>query len=890
MRSSSFLLLTIMPLLTATGYSQPSAPPADNAITLPATTAEAFTLPNGLTVIIDEDRSAPVASVQAWCQTGSIHEDKWLGAGLSHILEHMLFKGTEKRPPGSIARAVQDRGGYINAYTSFDRTVYYIDTPKEGVAEAVDILADVVMNATLPPEEYTKEQEVIRREFAMGFDDPDRVASRLMFETVFTRSPLRNPVIGYLDIYNRLTREDVFAYYKRRYVPNNLFFVIVGDVDARKVRAQLEALFEKHPRVALQPVFVEPEPPQAGRRVRHEEFPSDLTRLSLAWPICALTHPDTPALDLLATVLGGGTSSPLNQELRERKRLAFSIDAGSYALTDVGVFAIQAVCEPAKRDAVESGALALLDAIKTRGVTPEQINQARRQLLASQLRAFTTVSGRAADLGSNWIYTRSLDFTRDYLEAINRVTPADIQRVANQYLTADQLNVTSLNPVGSLSREARQHAEAREPEIQKFTLPNGLRLLVRENPKVPLVAITAVFRGGVLAETEANNGATRLLASMLLKGTKNRTGEEIARAVEEVGGSIGSDSGNNSFSVSLSVMKPDLARGLEVLADVLENPTLPAEELETERSAQIAAIKAEADEPTKIARDLLRQKLFPNHPYALRGSGSVDSVTKLTAGDLRALQERLTVGRNGVVAVFGDVKAQDVYELAKRAFAGLPAGDADPVPTPKAAPPPVAPVTATAEVPKNQAIVMVAYPGVDMASPDRAAIDLIDTASSDLGSRFFDRIREKLGLAYFVGTTQLVGPTPGAFLFYLGTDPAKVDKVRAEFRDEIGKLAREGLTPEELARAKEKLLGSEAISNQSNAATAQSSALNELFGLGADYDRQRRKTIEAVTLDDTRRVAKTYFDRPGYVEVIVAPPSSPAPAASPKPTATPATN
>lgn len=871
---SSFLSFSIMSLLAATGFSQTPAATADSPVTIPATTAQAFTLPNGLTVIIDEDRRAPVASVQAWVQTGSINEDKWMGAGLSHILEHMLFKGTSTRPPGSIARAVQDRGGYINAYTSFDRTVYYIDTPSEGAAEAVDILADVMMNATLPSEEYTKEQEVIRREFAMGFDNPDSVASKLMFRTVFSQSPLRHPVIGYLDIYNRLTREDVLAYYKLRYVPNNIFFVIVGDVDGAKIRQQLETFFAKYPRVALPPTYVPAEPTQAGRRVVHEEFPSDLTRLSLTWPIVGITHPDTPALDLLGTVLGGGNSSPLNQEIREQKRLAFSVDAGSYALTDTGIFAIQAICAPENRDAVQAASLDLLRRVQRDGVTPAELEKARKMLLASQLRSFTTVSGRAADLGSNWLYTRSLDFTRDYLAALGRVTPADLQRVANRYLTDDRLNVSSLNPPGSLAKAAAATPEAQAGDIQKFTLPNGLRLLVRENPKVPLVSVIAVFKGGLLAETPATNGAGRLMASALLKGTKTRTAAQIAQTVEDVGGAIGSDSGNNSFSVSLSVMRPDLALGLDVLADVLEHPTFPADEVRTEKESQLAAIKAEADEPTKIARDLLRAKLFPGHPYALRGLGTADTIAKLTPDDLRALHQRLAVGKNGILAVFGDVKAQEVYELAKKAFANLPAGSPDTVALPAPAPTPAETEIATAEVPKNQAILMVGYPGADMASPDRVALDLIDTASSDLSSRFFDRIREKLGLAYFVGTTQLVGPTPGAFLFYLGTDPAKVDKVRAELHDEIAQLAKDGLTPEELARAKQKLLGQEAIRNQSNADTAQSSALNELFGLGADYDRKRRAAIEAATLEDTKRVARQYFSVPGRVEVTVAPPAA----------------
>ena len=202
-----------------------------------------FILPNGLTVIVQEDRSAPVASVQAWCGTGSVDENEHLGAGLSHILEHMLFKGTKTRGPSAIVQAIQDVGGYINAYTSFDRTVYWIDVPKAGASIAIDLLSDTMMNSTLPLEEYAKEQEVIRREFAMGMDDPDRMAGQLLFATAFQRHPYRLPVIGLLDVFNQLTRDDVLQYYRTRYVPNNLTFIVVGDVSADAVYQQLDAFF-----------------------------------------------------------------------------------------------------------------------------------------------------------------------------------------------------------------------------------------------------------------------------------------------------------------------------------------------------------------------------------------------------------------------------------------------------------------------------------------------------------------------------------------------------------------------------------------------------------------------------------------------------------------------
>src|SRR6185503_15170930 len=244
-----------------------AAPAAGSSvITFPPSSAQKWILPNGLTIIVQEDRSAPVASVQAWCATGSIDEDAHLGAGLFHILEHMLFKGTKTRSNNQIAQKIQDVGGYINAYTSFDRTVFWIDVPKDGVTTALDVLADAMMNSSLPPEEYMKEQEVIRREFAMNLDDPDRVTSQLLFATAYQRHPYRVPVIGEMDIYNQLTQEQVMQYYKTRYVPNNLTFIVVGDVDSGKVRQQLTEFFKDYPEKSLKPVFIPEEPPQLGRR------------------------------------------------------------------------------------------------------------------------------------------------------------------------------------------------------------------------------------------------------------------------------------------------------------------------------------------------------------------------------------------------------------------------------------------------------------------------------------------------------------------------------------------------------------------------------------------------------------------------------------------------
>jgi zinc protease len=861
---SAVLLFAMVNLKAAP--TQPSS-----VISFPPSTARKWILPNGLTLIVQEDHSAPVASVQAWCATGSIYEDQHLGAGLSHILEHMLFKGTTTRSTNQIAQQIQDVGGYINAYTSFDRTVYWIDVPKAGVPVALDILTDAMMNSTLPPEEYKKEQEVIRREFAMGMDDPDRMVGLLLFATAYQRHPYRFPVIGELEIYNQLTREEVFQYYKTRYVPNNLIFIVVGDVDAEQVHHKVADLFKPYPEKSLKPVFVPAEPPQLGRREAHQEFPTELTHLSMAWHIPEVTNPDVPALDLLSTVLGEGRSSRLYRRVREEAGLAFQISAFSYTPGDPGLFGVDATLDPAKREAAQQMVLRIVDEVKQDGITAGELEKAKKVTLSHHLGVLTTVRGQASDIGSNWLLTRDLNFSRDYLNAIQRVTLDDVRRVATTYLTENNLTVVSLNPKGSLTEKTDSGKALAASEIQKFELPNGLRLLVREDPRLPLVAMGAVFRGGLLAETPQTNGITRLMAKVLLKGTKTRTAEQIANEIEAVGGFISSDAGNNSFSVSVDVMKPDVKLGVDLLADVLLNATMPEKAVAREKEIQIAAIQEEEEQLTAVARNIMRQALFPQHPYALRSNGSVESVRRITQKDLLDFRDRYVVAKNGVVYVFGDVKAAEVKQLVEQALGKMKSGtlaltDAKPsIPLAR-------PETVESRKDKAQGVIMVGFRGASLSSPDRYALELIDEASSDLGSRFFIRIREKMGLAYYVGASQMQGLVPGLFSFYLGTDPQKIEQVKSAFLDEIRKLANDGLSAEELARAKKKLIGQQEIANQSNEAFGYHCALDELYGLGFDYYKQLERDVNAVTLEDIKRVAAKYFRDQPYVLAIVRPP------------------
>jgi zinc protease len=501
----------------------------------------------------------------------------------------MLFKGTTSRAPGVIASEVQDQGGYINAYTSHDRTVYWIDVPAKGAAKAVDILADAMMNATLPPGEYSKEQDVIRREFAMGYDNPDRTASLLLFRTAFHTSPFKEPVIGHLDIYNKLTREDVLAYYKRRYVPNNLCFVVVGDVNALEIRDQLGAFFEKYPRGALEPVPVAEEPPQLGRIDGRDTFPTALSRLNIAWRAPGATSPDAPAAEVLAAILASGNSSILNTEIREKRGLVHQVGGGLYTLTPrEGLIYVGAVADPSRREAAEREILSQVNQIAQNGVGESQLEKAKKGILSEHYQGLSTMRGRASDYGGGWLLTGNPEFGKRYLESIGKVSVQDVRKVASKYLTQEGLIVTSLDP--STPSGIKETAAIQPPagDIQKSVLPNGLRVLVHRDDRLPLVSLTAVFRGGLLAESPEKNGLSQLLASTLTKGTRTRTAQDIAETIERVGGSIGAAAGNNTISVSVEVMKEDFALGMEILSDVISNATFPEGEVLREKDSQLA--------------------------------------------------------------------------------------------------------------------------------------------------------------------------------------------------------------------------------------------------------------------------------------------------------------
>jgi zinc protease len=597
-----------------------------------------------------------------------------------------------------------------------------------------------------------------------------------------------------------------------------------------------------------------------------------LAYFHVAWHIPELSHPDVPLLDVLAALLGNGRSSRLYREVRESKALVHAIDAWTYNPGAPGLFGISATSDPNKFSAARDALLAEVDQLKTSLVPADELGKAVKQFVAGTLATRKTMQGQAQDLGANWLAANDLNFSQRYLAAVKNVAPDDLRRVAQYYLTAENRTIYGLLPNATAPKAAVAIESAAEHPIRKYELPNGLRLLLKEDHRLPFVQFRVAFRGGVLAEDAQNNGITQLMSKLLLKGTITRSAEEIAKEIESVGGSLDSYAGNNSFGVNAEVMSEDFVKGLSLLNDVLMNSTFPVGALEREREVQLAAIRSQKDQLLQSASKAMRKTLFGETAYGLDPLGTEESVQRVKVEQLKGFHAELAVPNNCVLAIFGDIAEQTTLSAVEQAFHSW-----EPVAkvAAAAAGKDLANLTSTKRVTesrdKKQAVLIIGYRGVSLHDPDRYPLELIQESCSDLGSRLFLRIREKLGLAYYVGAQNFIGLVPGYFAFYVGTMPEKAELVEKELLSEAELLHLEGLTEEELKRAKAKVIGQRKIARQDLGALAMTTALDELYGLGYAHSETEDALYEAVTLDQVRSVASKYLKPDAFVVAVVRP-------------------
>ncbi|RJX29930.1 MAG: insulinase family protein [Desulfarculus sp.] len=839
-------------------------------------------LDNGLTVILAENHEAPVAAFQVWVRAGSIYEGP-RERGITHLIEHMIFKGTPRRPAGQMAGEIEALGGEVNAYTTLDHTNYFVVAASAQAAQALDILADAVVNASFDAGELAKEKEVVVEEIRMNLDKPSRRLHWEVFRQAFGDTPYGRPVIGNIASVRAITRADILAYKARWYRAPNMMVVAVGDFKAAQVLPLIKKAFaglSAQPAPGFQ-LPAEARPPGPRLAVMREKVKQ--AAISVTWRTPGLPDPVVYPLDVAASVAGDGETSRLYSQLKEKRGLVDSVSAGAYTPQTVGLFEVEASLAPDKVAAAWPELLAQTLSLVSRPPQPAELRRARVNLAAGFVRGRQTMQGQARTLGYFEMFRGGFENIATYMQRFDAVGAAQVSQTAQRWLRPENLSVVIQLPEGAAAPDlaqlqaqaAKLFAAAAPPALNdqkpsRQVLANGLVLIIKPAHAVPLVSYLLAAPGGQVAETAAEAGLHSLWAKAVTRGTEKRSYEELTRELEDMAGSLGGYSGRTTAGLSGSFLSQDWRRGLELLAEVWLRPSFPAAQVARAQAEQAAALRAQQNSPTSRAFKKFRALLYPDHPFGRDPLGTPQTLAKLGRGELLAASKRMRGPGGVVLTVVGDVDPAAVLDQVQRLFGALK-GRAAAVEVPPVSPPERPRTDKVAEPGAKQTQIMLGYIAPGLGQPGSYALRLADTILGGMGGRLFADLRDKRSLAYAVQPFYSPSQGVGVFGVYMGVGPGKEPAALAGLAEHLERLRRQPPGAAELQRARAYYLGGAAIGLQTYAAQARALSDGETMGLGYLYYTTVPAKIRAVTAEQVQQAAARYLDPQRQIELTQGP-------------------
>ncbi len=878
---------------------QPATPPTTLTANVKKTVLE-----NGLTVLTKQVRSAPVVTVQVWYNIGSRNEAPGVN-GIAHQLEHMLFKGTKDRPI-QFGRLFAALGSSFNAFTSYDHTAYFGTVEKNKLTSLLTLEADRMQNATIDTEKLTGEKKVVISELQGYENSPAYRLNRAVKRAAFPTSPYGLTVGGTKADVEKFTPEQVRFYYDAFYAPNNATLVIVGDFDPATLMAKVQDTFGQVPRrdlkvtqAATTPVTTKP-----VRQITLKE-PGTNQILIQVYPLPKAIDPDVPAIDIMNYILSEGRSSRMYQSIVETA-IATGIDGSATNLATSGWYEISAVLEPGKSlPKVEAAIAKQIKLLQTSGVTPAEISRAKAQLKSGYLLGNRDIGAQAHQLGSDQTTTGDYQFTDKYLAGVERVTPADVQRVAKKYLqpslkTSGYFQPTKIAGKSAPAGSGKQTSENFSPgapvdpaELAKYLPPldpdtasqnqalpqevkfkNGLRVFLLPDSSTPTVTLSGNIQAGTEYDSPAKAGLATLTAGNMMSGTKTQTALAIAKTLENRGAGLGFGASREGVGIGGSALSKDLPILIQTLGNVLQQASFPTKEFELSRQRSLVGLKLELDSPNSVARKKFQQTIYPkNHPFTIFPTET--TLKGLTTKDLQTFYRQHYLPSNTILAIVGDFKVADVQRLLETNLGKWSN-------TSKLA----KPSYPTPQLPKKQIVVNPALPGktqsitlmgnkaIDRKDPRYySAVVLNQILGGDtLSSRLGTEIRDRKNLTYGIYSSFAAGKRQGTFIISMQTAPEDASKAIQSTIALLKDLQVKGVTAAEVANAKRSISSNYTVGLASPDEIAGSTLGNAVFGLNPNEISEFPKKIQAVTLEQVNKVAKELISPDRFVVVTAGPP------------------
>ena len=838
------------------------------------------TLSNGLKILLIPSKRSPVVALQGWVKYGAADETEDI-AGVAHLFEHLLFKGTTNRAVGEIAQEIEGLGGDLNAYTTYDHTVMHMTLASKHALQGLDILSDALLNSVVEEGELSNERPVILEEIKRRNDMPGAKAGDLFRGLLFKNHPYSRPVIGYDHVVENISRERIVTEYKNHYTTQNLFIVVSGDFDESKIIAHCEKVFKDTPSGPERRERPEVATITKGfSKFENHNLPDPI--IHMGWRVPGNVGPEVAALDALALIVGQGESSRFHKRMVHEDKTVRSIGASVWSPRDDGSFSIGIKADTnigKNMPAIERGIYECLYA----EVTEKELAKAKKNLLSDAIYAKESVDG----LADRYAYCESIadDWKADihYLNAIKALKISDLHAARDKYLKWEQILCTGAMPekmalpkfsgkvpakktvkLSTKTKSAGKHKFKKSTHgvyTQDF---NGLKVLLRPNKEIPIFSLRWVGLGGQRLEPSNKLGIGSLWTRTVCDGARLPSGRPLSRdqindIIDSSGASIASFHGRNSFGFQLDGLREDFEKLFEVLLASKESPTFDDKVFNQAKKHQAQDIKTQLQNPGACLSRDFGTAMFSNHAYGRNSLGDNKTLRTLKPSDALSYHKKLQK-QPQVLCITGDVSPEYAQEILEKYLNEKSFNKTTPLSK-------VKPVKFKNKIQKTfkkldkeQSHLFWGFPTCNMKNKDRWPLMALSSVLSGQGGRLFIELRDKMSLCYSVAPTHLEGIDGGYFAFYMGTSPEKVSVALDGMEKEINKIIDNGIPKSEWKKACNFVTGNHEIGQQSLGSQAMGMALDELYGLGFEEYFQFSKHLAKVKPEEIQKVVKKYLN------------------------------
>jgi len=824
---------------------------------LPEVDFQKKVLDNGLSLIAHGDHLTEQVEIEVYIQASPLYEDSLLGTGVSHLLEHLLFKSSSKLAKTDLGREIRKLGGSINAYTSPDATVFVMNVHHSKYLQAIDLLIDFVFNAKFSLKHFEDEKQIVKHEMRLKEDDLIYRLYQKAYGALFEGHPYSVPAIGYPAYLDDLSLEDAYSYYKRMYQPSNMTMAIGGNIDVdfalQYLSKKLGGIKPGLPARSLA-VFA----PSLSRYPKMERFEAVDTSLHfglMGFKVPGKYEEDATVLDFVAYILGGSRLSSLYVNLKEEKGLVYSISSSNDSLKEGGIFSVICSFEGESHQEIKTEILKEIERIKQGDFSHEFLSLVRKRIKSSYLRQLEASANRVNMLGWTQFFYKNPLFFQIYLERVDTMTKKDVMRAARKYLDEDALVFMVYEPVQKKEVQARDSVPTTQPQVMKQVFDSGVTVLVHQKKTAPLVTIRATLKGGSLYETPETEGWSNVVSELWLKGTKHKSPYEFAKFLEKKGASVDTYAGHNSVGIKLNILSEDVSDVLFLLKDMLLSPRFDEKNVSKVKQDILAVLREEEHDLFAVGFKQLKRQFYKEHPYSFHLTGNQRTIEEVTPEAIQQFyQERLNP-RQLIVSVFGDIKTKETLKTLERLF-GKMSGPERPMASSKNS---LGAEEMTIELPKKQSLVMRALPASAYGHQDWAVFEVLTYMLKGQGGLLFDTIREQETNAYSVGSFRMSGFDPGMIVLYAFTDKDHISQVKEGMQEVIRKI-KQGNVPEDLLElAKRHLAAQYYRMLEYNHSFSFQVSLDGLYDKPYDAYKTYVQDIDRVSLKDIMAVAKTYF-------------------------------